>query len=105
MNKSAKVVLGREPINLQGVRLASVRYAPITTKLRSAAKCRDGPTSEVAGFHKRSPGELLQQRLGVLQIERVKPLSEPAVNGSKQLASLLQLPIVAPEACHARCGA
>ena len=34
--------LGREPINLQGVRLAKVRYAPITTKLRSAEKCRDG---------------------------------------------------------------
>ena len=42
--------LGREPINLQGVRLARVRYAPITTKLRSAAKCRDGPNSEVARF-------------------------------------------------------
>jgi hypothetical protein len=36
-------VLGREPINLQGVRLARVRYAPIATKFRSAAKCRDGP--------------------------------------------------------------
>ena len=29
------VLLGRGPINLQGVRLASVRYAPIATKFRS----------------------------------------------------------------------
>jgi hypothetical protein len=38
---------GREPINLQGVRLARVRYAPLTTKLRSAAKCCDGPIGDV----------------------------------------------------------
>lgn len=31
--------LGREPINLPGGRLARVRYAPIATKFRSAAKC------------------------------------------------------------------
>jgi len=31
-------LLGREPINLQGVRLARVRYAPIATKFRSAGK-------------------------------------------------------------------
>jgi hypothetical protein len=30
--------LGREPINLPGGRLARVRYAPIATKFRSAAK-------------------------------------------------------------------
>ena len=29
VSKSAKVVLGREPINLQRVRLARVRYVPI----------------------------------------------------------------------------
>jgi len=35
--------LGREPINLSRERLAGVRYSPIATKLRSAAKRRDGP--------------------------------------------------------------
>jgi hypothetical protein len=47
VSKSAKVVLGREPINLQGVRLARVPYAPIGTKFRSVGKCRDVPTPEV----------------------------------------------------------
>ena len=36
----AKGGLGREPINLPGGRLAKIRYAPIATKFRSAAKCR-----------------------------------------------------------------
>ena len=40
-------LLGREPINLQGVRLARVPYAPIGTKFRSVGKCRDVPTPEV----------------------------------------------------------
>jgi hypothetical protein len=37
--------LGREPINLHGVQLASVRYAPIATVFRRAARCRDGPSA------------------------------------------------------------
>jgi hypothetical protein len=41
---------------------------------------------------------LIQPRLGVPQIERVEPLSEPAVNQSKQLARLLPLALVTPEA-------
>jgi hypothetical protein len=40
-------LLGREPINLQDVRLARVRYAPIATKFRSAEKCRDVPGSDI----------------------------------------------------------
>jgi hypothetical protein len=45
-DRAAAPELGREPINLQGVRLARVRYAPIMTKLRNAAKCRDGPKAD-----------------------------------------------------------
>jgi hypothetical protein len=41
------VILGRGPINLQGVRLARVRYAPIATKFRSVGKCRDVPLPDV----------------------------------------------------------
>jgi hypothetical protein len=48
---------------------------------------------------------LLQQRLRFPQIARVEAFSEPAVNRSKQFASLLHLPLVAPEACEAHCGA
>ena len=46
-------LLGREPINLEGVRLARVRYAPIATKFRSAGKRRDGPHG-ASVMHERS---------------------------------------------------
>ena len=49
--------------------------------------------------------QFLQQRLRFLQIERVKPFGEPAVNRSEQFASLLRLPLIAPEAREAHCGA
>ena len=49
--------------------------------------------------------QLLQQRLRLLQIARVKPFSKPPVNRSKQFARLLQLALVAPEACEAHGGA
>jgi hypothetical protein len=39
------------------------------------------------------------------KIAGVKPLSEPAVNRSKQFARVLYLALVAPEACEAHCGA
>src|SRR5215813_7388118 len=42
--------------------------------------------------------QLLQQRLRLLQIARVKTLREPPVNRSKQFARLLRLALVAPEA-------
>ena len=45
----------------------------------------------------RSYRELLQQRLGLLQIERVEAFGEPAINRSQQFASLLHLALVAPE--------
>ena len=35
--------------------------------------------------------QLFEQRLRLLQIERVKPFSEPAVNRSEQFARLLHL--------------
>jgi hypothetical protein len=36
--------------------------------------------------------QLVEQRLGLLQIERVEAFGEPAIRRSKQLASLLRLP-------------
>ena len=44
-------------------------------------------------------------RLGLFQIERVEPFGEPAVNWSKQFASLPHLALVAPKAREAHCGA
>src|SRR5262249_55529467 len=47
--------------------------------------------------------QILQQRLRLLQIARVEPLSEPPVHRSQQIARLLHLALVAPEAREA-CG-
>jgi hypothetical protein len=49
--------------------------------------------------------QLLQQRLCLLQIARVKPFGEPLVNRGKQFARLLHLALVTREACEAQCGA
>jgi hypothetical protein len=48
---------------------------------------------------------LVKQGLRLLQVQRVKALSEPAVNRSKQFNRLLHLALVAPEAREAHGGA
>ena len=45
--------------------------------------------------------QLLQERLRLLQIARVKPLREPPVNRSQKFARLPHLTLVAPEAREA----
>jgi hypothetical protein len=44
-----------------------------------------------------SPRKLVEQRLRLLQIERVEAFSEPAVNRSQQFARLLRLTLIPPE--------
>jgi hypothetical protein len=44
--------------------------------------------------------QLVEQRLGVLQIERVEAFGEPAIDRSEQFANLLRLPLIAPEPRH-----
>jgi len=56
-------------------------------------------------FELRSSGQFVQQRLRLLQIERVKSLCEPAVHRSEKLASLIPLALIAPEPRHAHSGA
>jgi len=46
-----------------------------------------------------------QQRLCLVQIARIKPFGEPAVDRSEKLASLIPLALIAPEPRHAHCGA
>ena len=46
----------------------------------------------------RSRRQLVEQVLGFLQIERVEPFGEPAVDRSKKLARLIPLALIAPEA-------
>ena len=49
----------------------------------------------------RSRRELLQQRLGLLQIERIEAFGEPTVGRSEKIASLIPLALIAPEPRHA----
>jgi TonB family protein len=44
-----------------------------------------------------SNGQLIKQLLSFFQIERVKSLSEPAVDRSEKLASLIPFALIAPE--------
>ena len=45
--------------------------------------------------------QLIEQRAGLLRIERVETLGEPAVDRRQQFARLLHLALVAPEPRHA----
>src|SRR6478672_2014149 len=49
--------------------------------------------------------QLVKQRLGLLQIARVKSYCEPPVDRSEKLASVILLALVAPEPRHAHRGA
>ena len=49
--------------------------------------------------------QLLQQRLRLLEVERVEPLSEPPVHRRQQFARLLHLALVTPETREAHGGA
>src|SRR6202035_922669 len=43
----------------------------------------------------------VEQSLGLIQIARVEALGEPAVDWSEQIASLIALPLIAPQPRHA----
>ena len=45
--------------------------------------------------------QLIEQRLSLLQIERIKPFGEPAVDRSEKFAGLIPLALIAPEPRHA----
>jgi hypothetical protein len=49
--------------------------------------------------------ECVKQSLRLLQIERIEPLGEPAVDRSEQFACLITLALVAPETGEAGGGA
>jgi hypothetical protein len=49
--------------------------------------------------------QFVEQRLSLLQIERIEAFSEPAVDWREQIAGLIPLALIAPEPRHAYCGA
>ncbi len=48
-----------------------------------------------------SRGQLVEQGLSLLQVERVEALGEPAIDRSEKIAGLIPLSLIAPEPCHA----
>ena len=48
-----------------------------------------------------SCGQLVEQNLGLFQVERVKPFGKPAVDRSEQITSFISLALIAPEPRHA----
>ena len=72
---------------------------PRCAKVSARRGCRKNERSAL------SCRQLVEQRLSLLQIERIEPFGEPAVNRSEKFASLLLLALVAPEPRHAHRGA
>ena len=53
-------------------------------------------------FRHQNSLSVAEQRLGLLQVERVEAFGEPAVDRREKIAGLLPLPLIAPEARQAR---
>ncbi len=67
---------------------------------RNCEKCRS--RTFLRPFRNSLSGvQLTEKSLGLLQIERVEALGEPAVDRSEQFASLLRLSLITPEPRHA----
>jgi hypothetical protein len=49
-----------------------------------------------------SSGQLIEQGLGILKIERVEPFSEPAIHGCEQIAGLIPLARLTSGCCYER---
>jgi hypothetical protein len=71
--------------------------------LQYAAKGQTDSCAATNSGHQNSLSvvQLVEQYLRLLQIERVEAFRKPAVNRREQFASLLRLPLIAPEPRHA----
>jgi hypothetical protein len=85
--------------------LPTISKAPGPSECRAGQKRHDLSTLAGRGGSQIRSGDRVQQRLRLLQIARVKPFGEPAVNRNKQFARLPHLVLVVPEVREARCGA
>ncbi len=82
---------------------------PIATKSLHCDKWRSGPipdscTAARLGLFRNSLSDvqLVEKRLGFLQIERVEAFGEPAVDRGEEIAGRIPLAPIAPEPRHAR---
>ena len=64
-------------------------------------------TVNISAANHRYPSlrQLVEQGLGLFQVQRVKALGEPAVDRSEQIVGLLPFTLIALEPRHAHCGA
>src|SRR5271155_4477312 len=90
------------------VRVASV-HPSISDMMLHRRERREGPVSDSCAATKSrqfrnwlSGMQLIQQRLRLLQIERVEAFGEPAVDRSEQFTSLLPFPLITPQPRRAR---
>jgi hypothetical protein len=67
-------------------------------QVRVRALPQNGAVSE----NQLSGGHLIEQRLGLFQIERVEALGEPAIDRSEKIVGLVPLPLIAPQSSKAR---
>jgi len=81
---------------------------PITDREAQGWRGRDGPAADSCAATKSgrfrnclSGVQLVEQSLGLLQIERVEAFGEPAVDRSEEIVGLLPLALIAPEPRHA----
>src|SRR5262252_4298441 len=58
--------------------------------------------AELAAGYGYTTSELLEHGFGVLQVRRVKPLREPAVDGRQQRVRLAALPLALPQPSQAQ---
>jgi hypothetical protein len=104
--------MGQSRLGGASGRPSHVRKALLATVGPKTAGCRDGPKpasciAAKSGWFRTawSAVQLIEQGLGLLQVERVEAFSEPAVDRSEKLAGLLELALIAPEPRHAHRGA
>jgi hypothetical protein len=85
-------------------RLANLHCSPTLLPGFAAQRSITGPAgaaivAEDVGVASRGfLRQLIKQRLGLLEVERVEPLGKPSIDRSEQFASLLRFALRAPEA-------
>jgi hypothetical protein len=72
-------------------------FPSIAIKQRTSRDVGTRPNSEVAGHSDSSRCQSVKQGLGLLKVERIEALGEPAVDRSEKIAGLLMLALIALE--------
>src|ERR1700675_538919 len=97
-------------LDLTGMSARRPVYPPTATELRTSRigsfvpgtdSCAATNSGHQISF---SGGQLIEQHLCLLQVERVGAFAEPDVDRSEEIAGFIPLALIAPEPRHARGG-